>query len=1382
MSSSEVKVGVEPAGRPARSRYDAFLSYHWPERESVEPLAAALRERGLHIFFDRWYLTPGRPWVVALEDALGRCRVALIFIGPAGLGPWQQRECDFALDRQVREPDHTVVPVLLPGSDPPLGFLRQLTWIDLRGGLSDPAALDDLVAVVEGRPVERPIAPSDLCPYRGLRPFREEDADFFFGRDTYVERLRDVVGKRRVVAVVGASGSGKSSVVRAGLVPHLRRGERGEVWEIVTLLPGEHPVRALAASLLPFLEPGMTEAERLGEVGRLTGLLRGGEVSLAEAAARLLARQTGTQNLLLVIDQWEEVYTLCHDVEERTRFIDLVLEAADRRALTVVLTLRGDFYGRALEHRGLADVLESGVISLGPMLRPELELAIGGPAERAGLAFEPGLVDRICDDVEEEPGNLPLLEFVLTALWEERRGRWLVHAAYERMGELRGAIAERAESLYAELSEAERNLLPAAFLHLIRPGESHADTRQRARLSALDPAARPVVERFVEARLLITGLDEATGEETLEVAHETLLRNWARLQDWVNADREFLIWRQRFRFAMDEWERGGRDREALLRGLMLYEAERWRRLRPAAFAGPDGAYLEASRKARNSRRVRRTLTIGGGAVSALLVLLLGLVMRRASAAEEEARMAGLLQTVAGETDPLLAALALRDLSTPREPPDGIALARRLADAVAEHLPYEVYGLPAGTEVLTAGFAVGTDAAVRVATWTKPDTLRFWPRLGAGRSFTLRGHRGYVSYAAFSRDGSLLATGGDDGTVRLWSTVATEGNAVAVFPSGRESTPLPPVLEVAFSPDGSRVAAVYDGGVVRIWNRAGGAALAVFAGGPTESVTAVAFSSDGRRLGLLYGDGSVSVRTPDGGETGALGGSAGVAGFALPGSGDRLVAAHRDGSLRRWDLSARGSPRDTVLDAHSVGGRIVASPDGSLFLTSASAQPAHVWSETAAKRRLLSPHRGFFGAAFDEANRALLTYSPDTVRVWRLDIPPEPVAFRGHSRTVWSAEFSPNGTRILTASDDGTLRLWSAGDPVSQLAEFRRDDQEFQHARFSPDGERIAAVTQGGDVFVCDGALRRCSVADRYGVAAQHVEFSPDGQWITVGGDRIGEGNVRLISAGGETVTELGQHDEPVRRSRFSPDGGSLVTASADSTAVIWEIESRRKIFLRAHSDEVRDARFNRAGTRVVTASLDGTARIWDARTGRGVGQPLVHGFAVEIAAFTPDGARVVTGTRDGRILVAPADGTGRPITLGRMGGRIDDLHFDSGGRHVAAASADGTVRIWSLEGRGHPQVLVLGGPARSVRFSGDGRRVLTAGGPDTEITTAADVRTSNVRLWRVTWDDLLQYLRDSSRICLDTASRVRFFNESAAEADDRNRRCTEALVPPGDAG
>jgi hypothetical protein len=791
------------------ARYDVFCSYHWRDRETVERLARKLVERGLSVFLDRWYLAAGQPWPQALERALDQCRAVVVFLGPEGMGPWQQREQYLALNRQARNEGFPVIPVLLPGSDAPLGFLSLGTWVDLRADLDDRAALATLEAGIRGKapgPEARTHivqALGTIRPYRGLQPFREEDAALFFGREAFTTELVTAVSHKDLVAVVGASGSGKSSVVRAGLVPRLRAGDvGGAVWDVMTMVPTDRPLESLAAALLPLLEPEISEVKRLAQLGELADGFLTGKISLRAAAARCLAKQPGTDRLLLFVDQWEELYTLCTDQVAVRRFLDQVLEASSAGALRVVLTMRGDFFGHALSHRGFADRLQGALVNIGPMTRDELQRAITGPLHAVRLDLEPGLVDRIVEDVGDEPGKLPLLEFVLTELWERRRAGMLHHEAYDAIGRVEGALATRAEALFDKLNADQRAVARRLLLQMVRPGEGTEDTRQRAPLPLADQVAFGVIRQLAEGRLVVTNRETAGGLETVEVAHETLIRNWRRLRSWVDEDRDFLRARARMEAAATVWLGDKRDPSRLLPpGRALAEGEDILAGRRADLGDTSIAFIEASaaRAHRSRQRVRALVA----ATLAVLIALAGVSLRFAQKAREQAEST---RRSAAAADFDIADLLLEqgDVETPR----AIAhLARALTTYPVEW---------------RAEYRLKTLLANRI--WWKPvgEPMR---------------HKGWVTGASFSPDGKLIVTASEDKTARVWDAVT--GKAVGE-PMRHEEE----LTGASFSPDGKLIVTASDDKTARVWDAMTGKAV----GEPMrheEELTGASFSPDGK---------------------------------------------------------------------------------------------------------------------------------------------------------------------------------------------------------------------------------------------------------------------------------------------------------------------------------------------------------------------------------------------------------------------------------------------------------------------------------------------------------------------------------------------------------
>jgi formylglycine-generating enzyme required for sulfatase activity len=640
--------------KQTRSEYDVFISYNSLDFVDVERIVTELRDRNCSCFIDRWYLRPGRDWRVALERALAASRSVAVFISPHGTGRWQHRERSWALDRQAEHTEFPVVPVLLPNCEPPLGFMKQLSWIDLRDNPRSSTQLDALAAAIHGEDLDRhgqPEPRATICPYRGLHAFREEDSEFFFGRSDYLngtaemQGLLELVRKQKLVAVVGASGSGKSSLVSAGLVPELRK-QKDTVWDVVRMVPHIDPLYSLAEALVPLIEPDLAGGAFEDELHNRVEKLAKKQTPLWGLANAVLRKQPGTHRLLLFVDQWEELYTNCDKATRRERFIEELLDATSRRdsPLTVVLTVRGDFYNEVLQHREFLD--QSQKLDLGPMNSVELRSVIEGPAKEVKLKFQDGLAELIAKDAGKESGGLPLLEFALEELWKRRDRGELTHQGYQDLGKQTGqknqepgaeeagglsrAIATYAEGVYEKLDHDEQKALPRLLRQLVRAGaKKEDDTRKRIELSELDETTRRVARKLADERLLTisrpragehaTKREEAGNEKpeqetgsTVELAHEELLRRWVRLQECVDDDRDFLLWRSRIDLKLEEFERDGRA--ALLRGRQLQDAKRFYPKRRSDLEENPRRFLDKSLKAERFRQ----LMLGGALLMAVV--------------------------------------------------------------------------------------------------------------------------------------------------------------------------------------------------------------------------------------------------------------------------------------------------------------------------------------------------------------------------------------------------------------------------------------------------------------------------------------------------------------------------------------------------------------------------------------------------------------------------------------------------------------------------------------------------------------------------------------------------------------------------------------------
>lgn len=732
--------------------WDVFVSYNGQDRPVAAALVAALRRRGLDPFYDRERLTPGGTWMEALEQGVAASRSAVILLGPHGLGSWQQEELRLALSREKRQPGFSVIPLLLPGSEPPLGMLAQRTWIELAPG--DETALDMLASAIRGEPpsvaLQRASAEArdSVCPYRGLAAFREEDAAFFLGREAVVDELERRMAGRGLTALVGASGSGKSSIAQAGLSPRLRRAAPGETPALAVLQPRREPFVELAGQLLGLLLPDLPPEEAPAKRRVAARELRQGDARLADWARDIL-RARRAARLVLVVDQWEELYTEVTDEAERTAFIDLLLAGIAEAPVVVLATLRGDYVGHALQHEGLVGALQGGTVLVGPMDRAGLRRSIEEPARQLGVAFQDGLVERMLAEVEGQPGTLPLLQFLLEGMWRARRGGTLTHEAYESLGGARGAIATRADTVFESLSAAEQALARDVLVSLVRPGEGTLDSRRLVDVSTLPDASRAIVYRLGQARLLV-----ADGRQ-VEVTHEALIREWRRLRDWVEQDRHFLRLRDRLEPEARAWEGEVAAEDLLIpAGRRLEEARDLLRQRPTMLDGEphlrryveasvaradhEAAAREAARQAEEAarraqvRRARRT----AASFAALFLMSVGVggwaVWERGRAD----RNAHTAEVARGEAETVAAALREANALS-------VAAGDRFVIGAADRLR-QVAGMPASRieELLQDGEAFFADLARRAG--ETPDLARSLARM-------------QMSFARTSQDlGSLQA--------------------------------------------------------------------------------------------------------------------------------------------------------------------------------------------------------------------------------------------------------------------------------------------------------------------------------------------------------------------------------------------------------------------------------------------------------------------------------------------------------------------------------------------------------------------------------------------------------------------------------------------------
>jgi WD40 repeat protein len=1091
-------------------------------------------------------------------------------------------------------------------------------------------------SLAEFDPLLAPEIPDEDCPYLGLDAFDEANAAVFFGRRRVVAELVERLRDQRLLAVVGPSGSGKSSLVRAGLLPALRAGgvPGSAGWQILPpMVPGPDPGAALDRAL--------------------------------NAAGRSGAP------LLLLIDQFEETFTLCTDEARRGDFLARVVAlATGAGASRVVLTMRSDFEPFIARAEALQPLYEAGKLALPPLTAGELREAIERPAEQVGLKFEPGLIDALLGDILGEPAALPLLQYSLLRLWEERERNRVTLAAYQRVGGGRLALARGADAAYVALIPEEQLTARRILLRLVRPGEGLEITSNRVRRADLDRGGEDpgrvarVLAKLLDAHLLRLTPGDTPADAQVELAHEALVRNWPTLVEWLEDERVALRQRQRLSAAAEQWQRLGRDPAALLAGRLLEEARQYEDLseleREFVQAGVAAEAAHARRDTRTNTLIRALLVITTITSVIAIYLATQAFQARAQADRNAAQaltIAGIAQTSQASSD-LSRATAVTAQARAEADQRSADAQRELAQAAqaqterqrkvvdSQRLAFAAQNqfrsnLETGLLLAYEANVSDDNAVTRQALHDAIDAVSWRP-------LPLAGHTGILYSAVFSPDGSRILTASGDTTARLWDA---QGQPLATL-SGHTGT----LYSAVFSPDGSRILTASNDNTARLWN-AEGQPLATLSG-HTDAVRSAVFSPDGTRILTASDDKTarlwdVSAALNAGANAQPLATLAGHTSYVYSAvfspDGSRILTASADNTARLWDVSAvlnAGAAAQplAILTGHTGAVNSAAfSPDGASIITVSNDNTARLWDAKGQPLATLIGHGGpVYRATFSPNGRNILTTSFDsTARLWSSDGQPRAV-LKGHTGIVWSAAFSPDGQLILTTSDDKTARLWNvsaalnAGANAQPVATLTGHTDAVKDAVFSPDGSRILTASLDKTARLWDATSQPLATIAGHKFRVWSALFSPDGSRILTASD---DQTARLWDTAGQPIATLTGHTGAVRNAVFSPDGTRILTASEDRTARLWDAQGQFIVSFRGHTGAVYSAVFSPDGSRILTASDDGTARLWSA-TGQALATLTGHTSYVYSAVFSPDGSRILTASVDGtarQYLVLSAD-------------------------------------------------------------------------------------------------------------------------------------------------
>jgi WD40 repeat protein len=1270
-----------------------FITHSSKDDDAAKEIAAWLKARdfdSIFLDFDPVNGIPaGRNWEQELYRKLRQCRAVIVLCSEHSMAS----DWCFAEITHARSLGKHLFPLkIAPCTLRPI--LSDIQTIDLTDGSEEGyqrlwnglirAGLDpkDFFQYDRKRP-----------PYPGLFAFTKQDAAVFFGREDSIREGLDTLnnlrqfGGARLVVFLGASGSGKSSLVRAGLAPRLERDL--DAWLIIDpFRPRQNPFDELAIVLSEaFARHGEChDRQTLGEQLRQAAATvpPDGRVLVDLTLEIGIAADQRDACVVLIVDQLEELLSANTNTPSNLflPFLHAAL-ATQSDQLMVLSTLRSDFLGDFQNHPALRG-LPFEEVMVGPLTVDGYAKVIEGPAEVAGLELEPGLSELLVKDTDTEDA-LPLLAFTLRELWERwgQGGVLTVENYRDKLGGLYGSVQRAADAVInAEPpSQLQEKDLQRAFLTMVRINEEGQYARRPVRWDHLPQDSHSLLQRFVEARLLISGKEDGI----LEVAHEALLRNWPRLKHWLDGNREFLLWRQRLKATIADWQAKEKDIGALLRGAVLTEAERWLHERPGDLDGSEREFVERSIQQKQTEQEvelkRRRKIFGGLAVGMLIAIALG------GLAWWQRDTALTAQTIAQKQT--LAASAQAALSNNHS---DLALALALTanrdDArIENHLP-EVRQAP-------------VDAA-----YYSPGTLRL-----------LTGHADKVLSVAFSPDERAALSGSADGSIILWDLAS--GKEIRRFTGDKKN-----VTSLVFSPDRKfALSGSADGGLT-LWDLGSGREKRRFTG-HAKGITSTAFSSDGGLALSGSTDGSLILWDLTAGTEirRFIGSAEGIASLAFKPDSRVALFGAKDGRLRVLDVTNGDTiTTNCFREIHPYGVRTLAiGGNGEVAIAGPSHFDLIQWNVMSCKRiRNLEGHVNHpISAAVSDDGVTALSGCAEGMILWNLQAGKEIRRFTEHKDDVTSVALSSNGRTALSGSADGSVRWWDIHGAERQRISVSTDrpvafisDSRILTSRM--DGMLIKLDIATGKI---QGFEQRLGVSDT--MAINTVKN------IALTGMFRDNSLILWDIKTGQVIKYLGRHARGISSVAIDPKGNIAASASyytGDNSLRLWDIETGKEItpgFNKNETDDVTSMDFSPDGLKITSGSWDHHVRIWDIGTGRKLGDFDGHTEAVFTVAFSPDGRTLVSGSQDKGLIFWDIETAQiiRRITEHTLA--VGAVAFNSNGDTLLSGSSDRSIRLWDVRtGRQIGHFTGHTGGIKQVMFSSDDGIALSSSWDKT------------IRLWR----------------------------------------------------
>ncbi|MCT7964076.1 hypothetical protein NG791_25695 [Laspinema sp. D1] len=1162
----------------------------------------------------------------------------------------------------------------------------------------------------------------EASPYKGLKRFDTEDKDLFFGRDEFLTGLVNELEQTNLILLLGASGSGKSSVVRAGLIPWLSK-KWGSHFVKLVLTPDRDPFESFYASLLSQYKQGDAQIAREAKADTLT-----------EVISKL---KKPDEYWFILLDQFEEIFTTSLS-DKRNLFIKSLvqLDKTQQNSVKVIATMRADFLDKLSPYPKLVKATDQHRPLIAEMQADELRLAIEQPAAHHGAIFEPELVTEILNDIKGQAGYLPLLQYTLNLLWETEveqglsQDRTLNLDIYHQKGGVQGALQKHVDTIYEALSPDEQRATQKIFLKLVDIGEDPASggqwkpVRRRASKALFeDKLEQEVLGKLIDQKLLVSDRSLDSQESTIDIAHEILLTSWTTLNTWIQNNRKAIAIRNRLNHDLNLWKSQKSDAE-LWSGSKLEQVLELR-LDPifnqvlGGFSPEENQFIDLSRGLRDRQRRRTVMALSS--FSAFALMLAGLAGWQWRSAElskiEISRRHSLSLLTQGQNfDALIEILrAATPFHNSLWKPH-ISLQGTLIDAVYAKKEYQrLEEHESGVKSITF-----SPDGKTLASGSLDTTIKLWDVETGKEIQTLTGHDGAVYSIAFSPDGKTLASVSLDNTIKLWDV--KKGAEIQTFP-GHEFG----VYSIAFSPDGQTFASGSEDNTIKLWDVKNGAEIQTLPGHDSW-VSSIAFSPDGQTLASGSEDNTIKLwNVKNGAEIQILPGHKfGVSSIAFSSDGRTLASGSWDNTIKLWDVK-NGTEIQTLTGHDSWVSSIAFDPDGTTLASGGNDNTIKLWNvKNGTEIQTLTGHKfGISSIAFSPDGKTLASGSDDNIiKLWDVKKRAEIQALTGHESWVSSIAFSPDGQTLASGSLDRTIKLWNieTGIKIYTLTE---SQNMVTRLAFSPDGTTLASSSENQTIKLwnVEAGVEIYTLNKHQGMV-KSIAFSPNSKTLASGSEdcTIKFWNVET----GEEIKTLTGHLKGVNSIAFSPDGQTLASNSSDKTIKFWNVETGKEIqTLTEHQYWPISIAFSPDHKTLASVSEDRTINLWDVEKGAKI-HTLTRHQNIWSIAFSSDGKILASGSRDTTIKLWDVE-TGKEIhTLTGHLKAVRLIAFSPDGQTLASVSEDLIIKLWDVEKGAEIQTLT--GHQKQFR--------LIAFSP--QENTLALISRETIHIWNINFDDLLR--------------------------------------------